>query len=133
RNADRERPDHPRAATAVVIKVIKRRPEAGNNEDQCGDDDESDQGAVAMGAERWPQSRADTEAVPNPIGSFFARRRFRPTLWPTLGVAVLVAATASLGNWQRRRGLETEALRSQYECAACPSVPEWTGVSVDAP
>src|SRR5438552_1433460 len=85
-----------------------------------------------MGAERWPQSRADTEAVPNPIGSFFARRRFRPTLWPTLGVAVLVAATASLGNWQRHRGLEKEALREQYERAARQSPLELTGVSADA-
>ena len=85
-----------------------------------------------MGAERWPQSRADTEAVPNPIGSFFARRRFRPTLWPTLGVAALVAATVGLGNWQRHRGLEKEALREQYERAARQSPLELTGVSADA-
>jgi len=71
-----------------------------------------------MRAGRWPQSRADTEAVPNPIGSFFAHRRFRPTLWPTLGLAALVAATVALGNWQRHRGAEKEALRAQYERAA---------------
>ena len=56
--------------------------------------------------------------MPNPIGSFFARRRFRPTLWPTLGLVALVAATVFLGNWQRHRGAEKEALREQYELAA---------------
>src|SRR5258708_34293605 len=56
--------------------------------------------------------------MPNQIGSFFARRRFRPTLWPTLGLAVLVAATVGLGNWQRQRGAEKEALREQYELTA---------------
>ena len=56
--------------------------------------------------------------MPNPIGSFFARRRFRPTLWPSLGLVALVAATVFLGNWQRHRGAEKEALREQYELAA---------------
>jgi surfeit locus 1 family protein len=53
--------------------------------------------------------------MPNPIGSFLARRTFRPTLWPTLALAALVAATVGLGNWQRLRGAEKEALREQYE------------------
>jgi surfeit locus 1 family protein len=56
--------------------------------------------------------------MPNPVGSFFARRRFRPTLWPTLGLAVVVAVTVGLGNWQRHRAEAKEALREQYERAA---------------
>jgi cytochrome oxidase assembly protein ShyY1 len=67
--------------------------------------------------------------MPNPLGSFFARRRFRPTLWPTLGLAVLVAATVGLGNWQRHRGAEKEALRKQYERAAHQPPLELTAAS----
>jgi len=52
------------------------------------------------------------------IASFLTRREFRPTLWPTLGLIVLVAATVSLGNWQRYRAEEKEALRAQYDVAA---------------
>ena len=70
--------------------------------------------------------------MPNPIGSFFARRRFRPTLWPTLGLAVLVAATVGLGNWQRHRGAEKEVLREQYELAARQPLFELTAASADA-
>jgi len=69
--------------------------------------------------------------VPNPIGSFLARRRFRPTLWPTLGLAVLVAATVALGNWQRQRGAEKEALREQYELTAHQPPLELTAASVN--
>jgi cytochrome oxidase assembly protein ShyY1 len=69
--------------------------------------------------------------MPNRIGAFFARRRFRPTLWPTLGLAVLVAATVGLGNWQRHRGAEKEALREQYELAAHQPPLELTAVSAD--
>jgi surfeit locus 1 family protein len=71
--------------------------------------------------------------MPNPIGSFLARRRFRPTLWPTLGLAVLVASTVALGNWQRHRGAEKEALRAQYERNAHQPPLELTATSVDAP
>jgi cytochrome oxidase assembly protein ShyY1 len=69
--------------------------------------------------------------MPNPIGSFLARRRFRPTLWPTLGLAVLVAATVGLGNWQRHRGAEKEALHEQYELAAHQPPVELTADSAD--
>ena len=69
--------------------------------------------------------------MPNPIGSFFARRRFRPTRWPTLGLAVLVAATVGLGNWQRHRGAEKEALREQYELTAHQPTLELTAASAD--
>jgi surfeit locus 1 family protein len=47
--------------------------------------------------------------------SWFARRRFRPTLWPTLGAILLVAATVTLGNWQRHRAEEKGALEAQYQ------------------
>jgi surfeit locus 1 family protein len=70
--------------------------------------------------------------MPNPLPSFFARRHFRPTLWPTLAFAVLVAATVSLGNWQRHRGAEKEVLREQYELAAREPPAELTAASADA-
>src|SRR5215471_2240488 len=54
----------------------------------------------------------------NAVASFLARRRFRPTLWPTLGLIVLLAVTISLGNWQRHRAAEKEAMREQLEQAA---------------
>jgi surfeit locus 1 family protein len=69
--------------------------------------------------------------MPNPVRSFFARRHFRPTLSPTLALAVLLAATVSLGNWQRHRGAEKEALREQYELAAREPPLELTGAPVD--
>jgi surfeit locus 1 family protein len=69
--------------------------------------------------------------MPNPISSFFARRRFRPTLWPTLGLAVLVAATVGVGNWQRHRGAEKGALREQYELTAHQPPLELTAASAD--
>ena len=56
--------------------------------------------------------------MPNRITSFFAGKRFRPTLWPTVALIVLVVATVSLGNWQRHRAAEKEALRDQYDRAA---------------
>jgi surfeit locus 1 family protein len=56
--------------------------------------------------------------MPHAIASFLTRRQFRPTLWPTLGLVVLLAATVSLGNWQRHRAEEKDALRAQYDLAA---------------
>src|SRR5215831_5038463 len=53
----------------------------------------------------------------NAVVSFFSRRRFRPTLWPTLGLIVLLVATISLGNWQRHRAAEKEAMREHLERA----------------
>jgi surfeit locus 1 family protein len=52
------------------------------------------------------------------IASFLTRRQFRPTLWPTLGLIVLVAATLSLGNWQRQRAAQKAALQTQFDLAA---------------
>ena len=56
--------------------------------------------------------------MPNRIASFLAHRRFRPTFWPTLGMIVLVAATVSLGNWQRHRAEEKQEQREQIDRAA---------------
>jgi surfeit locus 1 family protein len=53
----------------------------------------------------------------NPVSTFLARKRFRPTLWPTLGLIALVVATVALGNWQRHRAEEKGELRAQYERA----------------
>src|SRR5438034_1849914 len=69
--------------------------------------------------------------MPNPIGLFLARKRFRPTLWPTLGLALLVAATVGLGNWQRHRVAEKEVLRKQYELTAHQPPLELTAASAD--
>jgi surfeit locus 1 family protein len=55
--------------------------------------------------------------MPYAIASFLTRRQFRPSLWPTLGLIVLVAATVSLGNWQRHLAEEKEALRTLYDVA----------------
>jgi surfeit locus 1 family protein len=70
--------------------------------------------------------------MPNSIASFLARRHFRPTLWPTLGLAALVAATVSLGNWQRHRTEEKEALRDQFERAAREPPVELGAMAIDA-
>ena len=39
--------DHPRTLAAIVVKVIKRRPEAEQNEQQPDDDDNANQGNLA--------------------------------------------------------------------------------------
>ena len=43
----RECLDHPRTLAAIVVKVIKRRPEAEHNEQQPDDDDNANQGNLA--------------------------------------------------------------------------------------
>jgi cytochrome oxidase assembly protein ShyY1 len=47
-----------------------------------------------------------------------SRRRFRPSLWPTLGLLLLVAATVALGNWQRQRAYDKQTLRDRYEAGS---------------
>jgi surfeit locus 1 family protein len=66
------------------------------------------------------------------VASFLARRQFRPTLWPTLGLIVLIAATVSLGNWQRHRAEEKEALRALYDAAASAAPVQLAATMTDA-
>jgi surfeit locus 1 family protein len=65
-------------------------------------------------------------ALPNVMTSatsFFARRRFRPRLVPTLAMLVFVAVTISLGNWQRHRAAEKDALAARFaEASRGPAV-----------
>jgi surfeit locus 1 family protein len=70
--------------------------------------------------------------MPNPVASLLARKRFRPTLWPTLGVAVVVALTLGFGNWQRHRVAEKEALHEQFEHAARQPPLELSAMLPDA-
>jgi surfeit locus 1 family protein len=70
--------------------------------------------------------------MPSPIASFLTRWSFRPTLWPTLGLIVLIAVTVSLGNWQRHRSEEKEALRAQYDLAASAPSIQLIGAMTDA-
>lgn len=51
--------------------------------------------------------------LPNRVTSFFATRRFRPGWLPTLGMVAFVALTVALGNWQRDRAADKEALAAQ--------------------
>jgi surfeit locus 1 family protein len=70
--------------------------------------------------------------MPNAITSFLDRRQFRPTLWPTLGLIALILATVSLGNWQRHRAEEKEALRAQYDLAAHEPPMQLAATATDA-
>jgi surfeit locus 1 family protein len=56
--------------------------------------------------------------MPMMLSASISRRRFRPTLWPTLGLVLLVVVTVALGNWQRQRALDKQSLRDQYEAAS---------------
>ena len=56
--------------------------------------------------------------MPMNLGAILSRRRFRPSLWPTLGLLLLVAVTVALGNWQRQRAYDKQSLRDQYEDAS---------------
>lgn len=56
--------------------------------------------------------------MPMKLQASLSRRRFRPALWPTLGLLLLVAITVALGNWQRQRAQEKLSLRDQYEAAS---------------
>lgn len=57
-------------------------------------------------------------ALPNEVSSFFARRRFRPGRWPTVAMIGVVVITIALGNWQRHRAAEKEALGAELATAA---------------
>jgi len=56
--------------------------------------------------------------MPMKLPAFLSRRRFRPSLLPTLGLLLLVAVTVALGNWQRQRAHDKQSLREQYEAAS---------------
>src|SRR5271166_6969882 len=56
--------------------------------------------------------------LPNRLAAFLAIRRFRPRALPTLGMIAFVALTVALGNWQRHRAAEKDALAAQYAAAA---------------
>lgn len=66
------------------------------------------------------------------LNSFFRARRFAPTLWPTLGMIAFVALTISLGNWQRHRAVEKQALAAAFESAAAQPPTVLTGEEGDA-
>jgi surfeit locus 1 family protein len=57
-------------------------------------------------------------ALPNTVTSFFALRRFRPGVWTTLATIAFVAAAVALGNWQRHRAAEKDALAGEFAAAA---------------
>jgi surfeit locus 1 family protein len=67
----------------------------------------------------------------NGVASFLARRRFRPKLLPTIGLVILLAATVGLGNWQRHRAAEKQAMRDQLERAAREPVLELPAAITD--
>ena len=66
------------------------------------------------------------------LSSFFRSHRFAPTLWPTLGMVVLVALTVALGNWQRHRAAEKQALEDAFNAGAAQPPLDLTGEERDA-
>jgi surfeit locus 1 family protein len=71
-------------------------------------------------------------ALPNAVTSFFASRRFRPGRWPTLATIGFVILTVALGNWQRHRAAEKEALAAEFATAAAQPPVELTTREEDA-
>lgn len=63
--------------------------------------------------------------------AMLSRRRFRPSVWPTLGLLVLVAATVALGNWQHRRAEAKQSLRDQLEAASRAPPLDLASVAAD--
>jgi surfeit locus 1 family protein len=57
-------------------------------------------------------------ALPNTLTTFFSRRQFRPGRWPTLATIAFCALAIGLGNWQRHRAAEKDALAADYAAAS---------------
>jgi surfeit locus 1 family protein len=66
------------------------------------------------------------------LSSFLRSHRFAPTLWPTLGMLAIVALTVPLGNWQRHRAVEKQALEAGFTAAAAKPPLELNGEERDA-
>jgi len=56
--------------------------------------------------------------MPNAVTSFFRERQFRPRAIPTAAMIAFVALTIALGNWQRHRAAEKDALAEQLAAAS---------------
>jgi len=52
------------------------------------------------------------------LSAFFARRQFRPSRWPTLAMIAFCVLALGLGNWQRHRAAEKDALAADYTAAS---------------
>lgn len=62
--------------------------------------------------------KSQSNPMPESLPPSLSRRRFRPTLVPTLALVVLVVVTVALGNWQRQRAQDKQSLRDQYQAAS---------------
>lgn len=56
--------------------------------------------------------------MPNAVTSFLRERQFRPRPIPTVATLAFLALTIALGNWQRHRAGEKEALAGQLAAAS---------------
>ncbi|HTS21472.1 MAG TPA: SURF1 family protein [Casimicrobiaceae bacterium] len=56
-------------------------------------------------------------ALPNGLESFFAGKEFRPRVVPTVATVAFVALAVVLGNWQRHRAAEKDALAAELAAA----------------
>jgi surfeit locus 1 family protein len=56
--------------------------------------------------------------MPNAVTSFFRERQFRPRPVPTVAMMAFLALTIALGNWQRHRAGEKDALAGQLAAAS---------------
>lgn len=69
--------------------------------------------------------------LPNRLAAFLATRRFRPRWPPTLGMVAFCALTIALGNWQRHRAAENDALAAQFAAAAKAPPVELSAADAD--